>query len=102
MQIPQCGAKPAELLWRKPVFTLLLLPQRPLLQMEDLAEVNQRMPRHDKRQLRLPRRRSFDHRDEQGAGVENCCDRRKPTLVVMLRSVVAEDGIRDVRLQNLR
>jgi len=66
-----------EALWRQPVRPAARQPfSLALLQMKDVAKVDQRMPRHRKRQLRLARRDSRDHRDQQCAAVEHGRDRR--------------------------
>ena len=60
------------------------------------------MARHDKGELGLPGGVAFDDGDQQRAGVEDGDQRGEPALVVVLRPVVAENGVGDVGLEDLR
>jgi|SRR5580698_10039257 len=76
-------------------------PGLALLDVEDAAEVDECVAGHDEGELRLTGGFSFDDGDEQGAGVEDGDECGEPALGVVLRTVVAEDGIGDVGLKDL-
>ena len=87
---------------RQPVRALVRSPLRLIFfQTEDVAQVHQRMARHGEGQLRLARCHARHHRDQQRATIQDRGQRRQPALVVMLRAVVAQDRVGDVRLQQL-
>src|SRR5215469_15577239 len=69
--------------------------------MKDVAEIDQRMARDGKSELRLASGLPGHNGDEQRAGVEHGGERGEPALVVVLRAVVAEDGVGDVRLEDV-
>ncbi len=52
--------------------------------------------------LRLPRAGAFDGGDEQRAGIEYGGERGEPALVIVLRAVVAKNGVRDVGFEHGR
>src|SRR5215831_7961202 len=70
--------------------------------MKNMAYVDQDMTTHSECELCLALHGAFDGSDEESACIENCCERRKPALVVVLGTVVTEDGIGDVRLEHRR
>ena len=69
--------------------------------MEDVAKVDKSVASHGEGELGLAGAGAFDGSDEEGAGVEDRCDGGEPGLVVVLRTVVAEDGIGDVGFKHL-
>src|ERR1700722_7017023 len=73
-----------------------------ILQMEDMAEVDQGVAAHGEGELSLAGGDAGDDGDEQGAGIEYGGEGGEPALVVMLRTVVTEDGVGDVGLEDLR
>src|SRR5216683_5995808 len=85
---------------RQPIDLWLLLPRLALLDTEDLTDIHQRVPCHHEGQLRLPRGHALDQRDPQRAGVEYRYQRREPALAVVLRAVVAKNGVGDMRFEN--
>ena len=86
-------AQQLEVRRRQTVYALVRAPLRFLFfQSEDVAQVHHPMARHGKGQLRLARRRSRRHRDQQSATVQHRGQRRQPALVVVLRAVVAQIG----------
>src|SRR6185369_1897948 len=65
---------------------------------ENLSDVDNCMTRHGKCKARLPRRR-LTHADYyQRAGVEYRRHRCQPRLIVMLRTEVTKDGVREMAL----
>jgi hypothetical protein len=48
------------------------------IQLEDMAEIDKRVPRNGERELGLARTRAFDRGDQQRAAIEDRRDRRQP------------------------
>ena len=72
-----------------------------LFQMEDVAEIDQRMAGHGEGELRLAGGGAGNDGDQQRAGVEHGGEGGEPALVVVLRAVVAENRVGDVGLEDL-
>ncbi len=71
------------------------------LDLEDVAEIDDGVAGHGEGELGLAGGRAFDGGDEEGADVEDGGEGGEPALVVMLGAVVAEDGVGDVRLEDV-
>ncbi len=99
---PQQIAQPRKLFILQPLRRLIPHPLFVPLLMKHMPQVHQRMPSNRERELRLPRARPLHRSNQQSASIQHRRQRRQPALVVMLRPVVAQNRIRNMRLQHRR
>lgn len=71
------------------------------LDLEDVAEIDDGVTGHGEGELGLAGGGTFDGGDEEGADVKDGGEGGEPALVVVLGAVVAEDGVADMRLEDV-
>ena len=72
------------------------------LAVEDVAEIDEDVAADGEGELGLASAWAFDGGDDERAGVEDGGESGEPALVVVLRAVVAKDGVGDVGFEHLR
>jgi hypothetical protein len=100
------AAEAAEVLRREAVWGEVVRRLDPGVEVEDVAKIDEGVASHREGELGLAGRDALaGFRElggyEEGAGVEDGDEGGEPALVVVLRPVIAEDGVGDVALEDL-